>query len=177
MCTDTGAKCARMKPSFYSQPFIVFPSQFGHTGAEFHGGGNKGLRNRLSVRELHARLPLERKKAQKQDPRVLAKQSANGIYSIEPVSLQHRLLSVLEESRETPIINDLQLLSQLLQQLHTQSHKHTLVLYADNTRLTATKANNRLLSLHNEHPNVLTVTHILVQLRPAFSNRLAQSVS
>lgn len=27
------------------------------------GGGNKGLRNRLSVRELHARLPLERKKA------------------------------------------------------------------------------------------------------------------
>lgn len=55
-------------------------------------GADKGLRNGLSVRELHARLPLKtKKKPSKPGPGVVVEQSANAIHSGEPVSPQQSI--------------------------------------------------------------------------------------
>lgn len=73
-------------------------------------GADKGLRNRLSVRELHARLPLEKKK-KGLETRPQGASLNKVLMPFTPMSQYLcSILSVLEECRETPVINDLQLL-------------------------------------------------------------------
>lgn len=74
-------------------------------------GADKGLRNRLSVRELHARLPLETKKKKGLETRPQGASLNKVLMPFTPMSQYLcSILSVLEECRETPVINDLQLL-------------------------------------------------------------------
>lgn len=74
------------------------------------------------MRGLHARLPLKKKRLRSRTPGLKRNKV---LMPFIPMSQYFcSILSVLKESRETPIINDLQLLSPLLQ-LHNPKHIET----------------------------------------------------